>query len=66
LDLKNEIVKKFQFLGNKLDTHIYRVMLIGDFNFPGFDFERGVSLDNCNFILNLGGKLFIHACVSLA
>jgi hypothetical protein len=53
-DLKPEIITKyFNFLENKLDTHNYRVSLIGDFNVAEFDWERGVSLENCHFYSKL-------------
>jgi hypothetical protein len=39
----------FRFLENKLDTHNFRVVMIGDFNAPGFDWKSGQSLPNCHY-----------------
>jgi hypothetical protein len=37
-DLKTGIVTKYcKYMQNKKDTHNYRVILVGDFNVPGFD-----------------------------
>jgi hypothetical protein len=44
-DTKPEIIANyFRFLENKLDTHNFCVVMVGDFNTPGFDWKRGLCL----------------------
>jgi hypothetical protein len=51
------ICEYFSHLENKLDTTNYRVILLGDFNGPGFDWEGLVKI--VSFILNY---LHLHLC----
>jgi hypothetical protein len=60
-DLKPDIICEFfSHLENKLDTTNYRVILLGDFNVPGFDWERGLPCEYCQFYSKLRGDA-IHA-----
>jgi hypothetical protein len=40
------ITNYFLFLENKLDTHNFRVTVVGDFNAPGFEWKSRLSLPN--------------------
>jgi hypothetical protein len=53
----------FFFLEN-LDTKNQSVLLIGDFNAPNFDWERGLPLPNCNFYSKLKvTQIYISICL---
>jgi hypothetical protein len=44
-DTKPEFITNyFRSLENKLDTQNFRVIMVGDFNTPGFDWNRGLSV----------------------
>jgi hypothetical protein len=42
------------------DTLNYRVLLLGDFNVPGFDWNSGLPSPNCHFYTKLKGDV-IHS-----
>jgi hypothetical protein len=49
---------------NMLDIKNNRVMEIGDFNTPGFDRERSLSLDNCHFYCKaLRFAIYTSSCI---
>jgi hypothetical protein len=49
-DTKPQIIANyFRFLENKLDTHNFRVIIVGDFNTPGFDWKFGLTLPNSHY-----------------
>jgi hypothetical protein len=53
-DIKVDIINKyFNFLENSLDTLNYQVVLLGDFNFPGYDWNNGSPSPNCHFYTKL-------------
>jgi hypothetical protein len=43
----------FRFLENKLDAHNFRVIMVGNFNTPGFDWKYGMSLPNSHYYSKL-------------
>jgi hypothetical protein len=52
-DTKPDVISNyFRSLENQLDTHNFRVILIGDFNAPGFDWTRGPLTQIHIIILN--------------
>jgi hypothetical protein len=53
-DAKSEnIATYFRFLENYLDTHNFRVIMVADFNTPGFDWKSGLSLSNSHYYSKL-------------
>jgi hypothetical protein len=64
-DAKPErIVSYFRFLEDKLDTHNFRVIIVGDFNAPGFDWKRGLSLPNSHYYCKLKGEaIYTSTCL---
>lgn len=47
-----------------IDTTNHSVLLTGNFNVPGFDWERGVPLTNCHFYSKLeGDAIYTSTCV---
>jgi hypothetical protein len=52
----------FSFSENSLDTLNYRVLLLGDFNAPGFDWNIGSPSQNCHFYTKLKGDA-IHSTI---
>jgi hypothetical protein len=51
-------------LENTLDTHNYRVVILGDFNAPGFDWKLGVSLPNSHYYSELkGDAIYASTCL---
>jgi hypothetical protein len=53
-DAKNKnIVNYFSFLRDYLDTHNFRVIMVGDFNAPSFDLKSGLSLPNSHYYSKL-------------
>jgi hypothetical protein len=50
-----DIADYFHHLENTLDTNSFRVILLGDFNAPGFNWVRGSSLPNCHYYSKLRG-----------
>jgi hypothetical protein len=49
-DTKPEVITNyFRFSENNLDTQNFRVILIGDFNTPRFDWKRGLSQPKCHY-----------------
>jgi hypothetical protein len=63
-DLKPAIIcKYFSHSENNLDTTNYRVILLGDFNVPGFDWESGLPRENCQFYSKLRGEaIYTSTC----
>jgi hypothetical protein len=49
------------FLENILDILNYRVLLLGDFNVPGFDPNSGLPSHNCHFYTKLKGDMIYSA-----
>jgi hypothetical protein len=49
----------FNFLDNTVDTLNYRVILVGDFNAPAFDWNCGLPFPNCHLYTKL--KDLIHS-----
>jgi hypothetical protein len=64
-DTKPEIIANyFRFLENKLDTHNFRVIMVGDFNTPGFDWKCGLSLSNSHYYSKLkGDAIYTSTCL---
>jgi hypothetical protein len=65
LDTKPEnIVSYFRFLENILDTHYFHVIMVGDFNVPGFDWKSGLSLPNSHYYSELkGDAIYTSTCL---
>lgn len=60
-DIKVDTINNyFKFLENTLDTLNYRVLLLGDFNVPGFDWDKGLPSPHCHFYTKLKGDV-IHS-----
>jgi hypothetical protein len=65
-DTKPEIIANyFLFVETKLDSQNFRVIMIGDFNTPGFDWESGLSLPNSHYYSKLRAMRFTPPCVFL-
>jgi hypothetical protein len=73
-DTKSEVSVNYsylRFLENKLDTHNFRVIMAGDFNTHGFDWNRGFSVPDCHYYSKLKGDavytstclLNLHQCI---
>jgi hypothetical protein len=57
-DVNVDIIRNyFNFLENTLDTLNYRVLLLGDFSVPGFDWNSGLASLNCHFYTKLKGDV---------
>jgi hypothetical protein len=55
-DTKPEVIShNFHHLENTLDTNNARVILLGDFNASGFNWESGTHLHKCHYYSNLKG-----------
>jgi hypothetical protein len=48
------------FLEHNLSAHLYRVIILGDFNVPKYDWIYGTPLPNCHYYSKIKGNL-IHA-----
>jgi hypothetical protein len=58
------IADYFRHLENTLDTNSFRIILLGDFNAPGFKWVRGSSLPNCCYYSKLkGDAIYTSACL---
>jgi hypothetical protein len=58
------IANYFRSLENKLDTHNFRVIIIGDFNAPDFDWKRGLSLPNSHYYCKIKGEaIYTSTCL---
>jgi hypothetical protein len=65
------IVNYFRFLEDKLDTHNFRVVMVGDFNTTGFEWNHGLSVPDCHYYSKLKGDavytstclLNMHQCI---
>jgi hypothetical protein len=54
----------FRFLENKLDTHNFRVIVVGDFNIPGLDWKPSLSLLNPHYYSKLkGDAIYTSRCL---
>jgi hypothetical protein len=64
-DTKHEnIANYFRFLENNLDAHNFRVIMVGDFNAPGFDWKIGLSLPNSHHYSKLNGDaIYTSTCL---
>jgi hypothetical protein len=60
------ITAYFHYLENILGTNNTHVILPGDFNAPGFNWETGASLPKCHYYSKLKGGCYIHLHVFLA
>jgi hypothetical protein len=55
-DTKPEVITDyFRHLENTLDTNNIRVILLGDFNAPGFNWDSGTPLPKCHYYSKLKG-----------
>jgi hypothetical protein len=62
-DTKVDIINNFfNFLENSLDTLNYRVLFLGDFNVPCFDWNNDSPSPNCHFYTKLKGDA-IHSAI---
>jgi hypothetical protein len=63
-DVKADIIcEYFSHLENKFDTTHYRVILLGDFNIPGFDWESGLPREHCKIYSKLrGDAIYTSTC----
>jgi hypothetical protein len=63
-DVKPDIIcEYFSHLENKLDSTNYRVILLGDFDVPGFDWEGGLPRENCQFYSKVrGDAIYTSTC----
>jgi hypothetical protein len=60
----HNIASYFCTLEDKLDTHNFRVIIVGDFNAPGFDWKRGLSLPNSHYYCKLKGEaIYTSTCL---
>jgi hypothetical protein len=64
-DIKPEVITHYcRHLENTLDTNNTRVILLGDFNAPGFNWESGTPLPNSHYYSKLKGDA-IHTSTCL-
>jgi hypothetical protein len=60
MDIK--IIKNFfNLLENKLNSQNFRILLLGDFNVPGYDWVTGHFHANTNYYKKLRGEVFQNA-----
>jgi hypothetical protein len=58
------IANYFLSLETTLDTHNFRVVMVGDFNSPGFDCKLGVCLPNSHYYSKLkGDAIYASTCL---
>jgi hypothetical protein len=58
------ITDYFHFLENTLDTKHFRVILLGDFNAPGFNWGLGSPLPNYHYYSKIkGDDIYTSACL---
>jgi hypothetical protein len=71
-DTKPDVITNyFRTLEDRLDTKNFRVVLVGDFNTPGFDWKHGLSDPDCHYYAKLRGDaiytstclLGLHQCI---
>jgi hypothetical protein len=64
-DAKPEnIANFFRFLENCLETHNFLVIMVGDFNVPGFDWKSGMFLRNSHYYSKLkGDAIYTSTCL---
>jgi hypothetical protein len=64
-DTEHEIIINcYRFLENNLETQNFRVILVGDFNTPRFDWKRGLSQANCHYYSKLkGDAIYTSTCL---
>jgi hypothetical protein len=64
-DTKPEIIANyFHSLETTLDTHNFRVVMVGDSNSPGFDWKLGVCLPNSHYYSKLkGDAIYASTCL---
>jgi hypothetical protein len=64
-DAKPEnIAQYFRILENYLDTHNFHVIMVGDFNAPGFNWKSGLSLPNSHYYSKLkGDAIYTSTCL---
>jgi hypothetical protein len=63
-DTKPEVITNyFRHLENSLDTNNIRVILLGDYNAPGFNWESGAPLPKCHYYSKLkGDAIYTSRC----
>ncbi|PNF21153.1 hypothetical protein B7P43_G05118, partial [Cryptotermes secundus] len=63
-DTKPEVITAyFRQLENNLDTNNARIILLGDFNAPGFNWENGTPLSSCHYYSKLkGDSIYTSTC----
>jgi hypothetical protein len=58
------IKQYFCSLGNVLDIYNFRVLVVGDFNVPGFDWKLGLSSSNSYYYIKLKGEaIYTSTCL---
>jgi hypothetical protein len=58
------IANYFLFLENKLDTHNFRAIMVGDINTSGFDWIYGMSLPNSHYYSKFkGDEIYTYMCL---
>jgi hypothetical protein len=64
-DTKPEVITNyFRSLEDKLDTNNFRVVIVGDFNAPGFDWDHGLSAPDCHYYSKLrGDAIYTSTCL---
>jgi hypothetical protein len=63
LDVKVDIIKNYlKFLENILNTLNCRVLLLGDFSVPGYDWNSGLPSPNCHFYTKFKGVV-VHSAI---
>jgi hypothetical protein len=61
---QNVITDYFRHLENTLDTNNTRVILLGDFNAPGFNWGNGTPLPKCHYYSKLkGNAIYTSTCL---
>jgi hypothetical protein len=55
----------FNLLENKLNTQNFRVILLGNFNVPGYDWVSGLPHDNMHYYTKLRGEVIQTAACFL-
>jgi hypothetical protein len=64
-DAKPEVLNNyFHFLEEKLDTINFRIVMVGDFNVPGFDWSHGLSVPDWHYYYKLRGDvIYTSTCL---
>ncbi|PNF43033.1 hypothetical protein B7P43_G08782 [Cryptotermes secundus] len=64
-DTKLEVIANyFRSLEDRLDTKNFRVVIVGDFNAPGFDWNHGLAVPDCHYYSKLrGDAIYTSTCL---